>query len=105
MFEGKLLGKIEIHGEAFSITCAKLNNRRVVVERKGLGSKTISIMAADLSSIFENYKEDLEQVANMAITEIYKWENPDNVKGELFIGESEIIKCSETEGIIVNSFW
>ena len=62
-------------------------------------------MAADLSSILETNKEDLDQVDNIPLTEIYKWENPDNAKGELFIGDSGIVKCSETEGISIDSFW
>ena len=50
---GNLLGKVEIAGELFSITNAKLYNKKVVLERKVLGSKTITVMVADLTTMFE----------------------------------------------------
>jgi hypothetical protein len=103
--EGILLGKVEIAGELFSITNAKLYNKKVVLERKVLGSKTITVMVADLTTLFEALKMTDEEVETIQPIEAYKWENPEDVKGELFIGESHIVKFSETEGITVNSFW
>ena len=103
--EGILLGKVEVAGELFSITNAKLYYKKVVLERKVLGSKTITVMVADLTTLFEAIKMTVEEVETIQPIEAYKWENPKDVKGELFIGESHIVKFSETEGITVNSFW
>ena len=61
-------------------------------------------MVADLTTMFEALKGRVEVDAIQPI-EAYKWENPEDVKGELFIGESHIVKFSETEGITVSSFW
>ena len=61
-------------------------------------------MVADLTAMFEALKGRVEVDAIQPI-EAYKWENPEDVKGELFIGESHIVKFSETEGITVSSFW
>ena len=100
-----LLGKFEIGGKLFSITNAKLHNKTVVLERKVLGSKTITVMVADLTTMFEALRMRVEEVETIQPIEAYKWENPEDVKGELFIGESHIVKFSETEGITVSSFW
>ena len=95
-----------IQGELFSITYTKLYNKKVVLERKALGSKTVTILVADLSTILDNMKvRDGAEVITVEPLEIYKWDKTEDVKGELLISESEIIKCSESDGIIVNSFW
>ena len=62
-------------------------------------------MVADLTTMFEALKMRDEEVETIQPIEAYKWENPEDVKGELFIGESHIVKFSETEGITVSSFW
>ena len=62
-------------------------------------------MVADLTAMFEALKGMVEEVDAIQPIEAYKWENPEDVKGELFIGESHIVKFSETEGITVSSFW
>ena len=62
-------------------------------------------MVADLTAMFEALKGRVEEVDAIQPIEAYKWENPEDVKGELFISESHIVKFSETEGITFSSFW
>jgi len=110
-FTGALLGKIVIQGEHFSITNIYIYNKKIVLERKVLGSKTVSVLVADLSSVFENL--DREEEVMVEPIEVFKWEKTESTKGDLIVSESSIVQYSESEAvgnieineIAVHSFW
>ena len=110
-FTGALLGKIVIQGEHFSITNIYIYNKKIVLERKVLGSKTVSVLVADLSSVFENLNREEEVMVEPI--EVFKWEKTESTKGDLIVSESSIVQYSESEAvgnieineIAVHSFW
>jgi len=113
-FTGALLGKIVIHGEHFSITNIIIYNKKIVLERKVLGSKTVTVLVADLTSMFDSNLSGKggEQVVVEPV-EVFKWEKTENTRGDLIVSESNIVQYSESaasgniesDGIIVHSFW
>ena len=110
-FTGALLGKIVIQGEHFSITNIYIYNKKIVLERKVLGSKTVSVLVADLSSVFENLNREEEVMVEPI--EVFKWEKTESTKGDLIVSESSIVQYSESEAvgniesneITIHSFW
>ena len=104
-FAGSLLGKVVIHGEHFSVTNVSIYSKKVVLERKVLGSKTVAVLVADLSAMFDIIKGGGGEDVIVEPVEVFKWEKTENTKGDLFLSESNIVQYSESDGIIVHSFW
>ena len=78
-----------------------------------LGSKTVTVLVADLSSIFDNLGEKEREEVVVEPVEVFKWEKTENTKGDLIVSESSIVQYSESaasgnmesDGISVHSFW
>ena len=104
-FAGSLLGKVVILGEHFSVTNVSIYSKKVVLERKVLGSKTVAVLVADLSAMFDIIKGGGGEDVIVEPVEVFKWEKTENTKGDLFLSESNIVQYSESDGIIVHSFW
>ena len=78
-----------------------------------LGSKTVTVLVADLSSIFDNLGEKEREEVVVEPVEVFKWEKTESTKGDLIVSESSIVQYSESaasgnmesDGISVHSFW